>query len=59
VIFNAEVGYSTHYHADYVRPYWAKAMEKRDTIGRHIFYSLKPGLPGGVCPGCLLAKVAG
>jgi hypothetical protein len=58
-IYNPEVGGSTHYHADYVRPYWAKALEKRDVIGRHIFYSLKPGLPGGVCPGCLLAKAAG
>ena len=58
-IYNAEVGEATHYHADYVRPYWAKALEKRDVIGRHIFYSLKPGLPGGVCPGCLLAKAAG
>ncbi len=58
-IYNPEVGDSTHYHADYVRPYWAKALEKRDMIGRHIFYSLKPGLPGGVCPGCLLAKAAG
>ena len=58
-IYNAEVGDSTHYHADYVRPYWAKALEKRDVIGRHIFYQLKPGLPGGVCPGCLLAKAAG
>lgn len=58
-IYNPDVGDSTHYHADYVRPYWAKALEKRDVIGRHIFYSLKPGLPGGVCPGCLLAKAAG
>jgi hypothetical protein len=58
-IYNAEVGDSTHYHADYVRPYWAKALEKRDVIGRHIFYQLKPGLPGGVCPGCLLVKAAG
>jgi hypothetical protein len=58
-IYNAEVGDSTHYHADYVRPYWAKALEERDVIGRHIFYSLKPGLPGGVCPGCLLGKAAG
>ena len=52
-IFNSAVGQATHYHADYVRPYWAKALEKRDVIGRHIFYSLKPGLPGGICPGCL------
>ncbi len=58
-IYNPDVGDSTHYHADYVRPYWANALEKRDVIGRHIFYSLKPGLPGGVCPGCLLAKAAG
>ena len=58
-IYNAEVGDSTHYHADYVRPYWAKALDKRDVIGRHIFYQLKPGLPSGVCPGCLLAKAAG
>jgi hypothetical protein len=58
-IYNTEVGDSTHYHADYVRPYWAKALDKRDIIGRHIFYSLKPGLPGGICPGCLLTKAAG
>jgi hypothetical protein len=58
-IYNPDVGEATHYHADYVRPYWAKALDKRDVIGHHIFYSLKPGLPGGICPGCLLAKAAG
>ena len=26
------------YHADYVKPYWAKLMERTSTIGRHIFY---------------------
>lgn len=39
----AEVGSSTHYHADYVRPRWAKRLKKMDVIGRHIFYKLKPG----------------
>lgn len=38
-----EVGGSTHYHADYVRPYWAKSLKKMDVIGRHIFYKLRPG----------------
>jgi hypothetical protein len=33
-----EVGYSTYYHADYVRPTWASSMSRIDTIGRHIFY---------------------
>ncbi|SJZ73038.1 cell wall hydrolase [Consotaella salsifontis] len=33
-----DVGSATHYHATYVRPRWARAMEKVDKIGRHIFY---------------------
>lgn len=39
----ADVGASTHYHADYVRPYWAKKLKKMDVIGRHVFYQLRPG----------------
>ncbi len=42
-VYNAEVGGSTHYHADYVRPFWAKRLKKMDVIGRHIFYKLRPG----------------
>lgn len=38
-----EVGASTHYHAQYVRPYWAKKLKKMDTIGQHVFYQLRPG----------------
>jgi spore germination cell wall hydrolase CwlJ-like protein len=34
----AEVGDSTHYHANYVRPRWGKRMNKVDRIGAHIFY---------------------
>ncbi|TFF27882.1 cell wall hydrolase [Jiella endophytica] len=37
-VWIAEVGSATHYHANYVRPRWARAMEKVDKIGRHIFY---------------------
>lgn len=29
---------ATHYHADYVRPHWAKFFELTARIGRHIFY---------------------
>lgn len=32
------VGYATHYHADYVVPYWATSLAKNVLIGRHIFY---------------------
>lgn len=34
---------STHYHADYVNPRWAKAMAKRGKIGLHIFYKTYAG----------------
>ncbi|ODA67286.1 Spore cortex-lytic enzyme precursor [Methyloligella halotolerans] len=33
-----EVDYSTFYHANYVRPRWARSMNKIDKIGAHIFY---------------------
>lgn len=29
---------STHYHADYVLPWWATKLERTGQIGRHIFY---------------------
>jgi spore germination cell wall hydrolase CwlJ-like protein len=29
---------STHYHADYARPYWAPQLAMTGAIGRHIFY---------------------
>lgn len=39
----SDVGGATHYHANYVRPRWAKRLEKMDVIGHHIFYKLRPG----------------
>jgi spore germination cell wall hydrolase CwlJ-like protein len=29
---------ATHYHATYVKPYWATHMKHQITIGRHMFY---------------------
>ena len=29
---------ATHYHADYVRPSWARTKKKTTEIGDHIFY---------------------
>jgi hypothetical protein len=37
------VGASTHYHADYVAPWWSRKLKRTDRIGRHIFYKLRPG----------------
>lgn len=32
------VGSATHYHADYVAPYWAPMLTKISKLGAHIFY---------------------
>ena len=32
------VGMATHYHADYVSPYWAPKLHKITQMGAHIFY---------------------
>lgn len=32
------VGWATHYHADYVVPYWASSMAKNAVVGAHLFY---------------------
>ena len=41
----ARVGTATHYHADYVHPWWAPTLAKIDQIGAHIFYRWK-GISG-------------
>jgi spore germination cell wall hydrolase CwlJ-like protein len=40
----APAGHATHYHADYVLPFWADSLDKSVKVGRHIFYRLKGGL---------------
>ncbi|MGB7286349.1 MAG: cell wall hydrolase [Salaquimonas sp.] len=37
-IWFKEVGSSTHYHATYVNPKWARSMKRVGKIGLHIFY---------------------
>jgi spore germination cell wall hydrolase CwlJ-like protein len=32
------VGNATHYHADYVVPYWSSSLAKSAVVGAHIFY---------------------
>src|SRR6476661_3712219 len=39
----APFGWATHYHADYVVPYWAATMAKNTAVGAHLFYRW----PGG------------
>ena len=34
----APVGWATHYHADYVVPYWASSLAKNAIVGAHMFY---------------------
>ena len=45
---HAPVGYATHYHANYVSPYWAPKLTKISQLGAHIFYRWpgKWGMPG-------------
>jgi len=35
---NKAVGSATHYHAEYVAPYWAPTLVKMKQVGLHIFY---------------------
>jgi len=34
---------ATHYHADYVDPYWSKVYPRTAQVGTHIFYRQTPG----------------
>lgn len=43
-VFSAVVQ-ATHYHADYVQPWWSSHLVQRGRVGRHIFYSW-PGKRG-------------
>lgn len=39
----APVGMATHYHANYVLPYWAPNLDKIATVGAHVFYRWSGG----------------
>jgi spore germination cell wall hydrolase CwlJ-like protein len=33
-----DIARSTHFHADYVEPWWSARLERTGKVGRHIFY---------------------
>ncbi|SMF69809.1 cell wall hydrolase [Allosphingosinicella indica] len=39
----APVGYSTHYHTNWVVPYWSSSLVKLANVGTHIFYRWSGG----------------
>ncbi len=39
--FLGDIGYSTHYHANYVAPPWRRELNKVKKVGTHIFYRVK------------------
>jgi spore germination cell wall hydrolase CwlJ-like protein len=39
----APAGWATHYHANYVVPYWASSLVKSAVVGTHIFYRWRGG----------------
>ena len=47
------VGTATHYHADYVVPYWASSQAKTAVVGAHLFYRWSGGWgqPGAFAQG--------
>lgn len=44
-IWLPEIGYSSHYHATYVRPDWIPMMSRITQISRHIFYKYRNDKP--------------
>ena len=60
------VGLATHYHTDWVRPYWSASLDKLAQVGTHLFFRI-PGVwgspaayrgqPNGQEP--VIAKLAG
>ena len=52
----APVGLATHYHADYVVPYWASSLAKNAIVGAHIFYRWAGGWGR---PAAFVSKYAG
>lgn len=49
------VGYSTHYHTDWVMPYWSKTLDKVTAVDTHLFFRW-PGWWG--TPGAFARQIA-
>jgi len=52
----APVGLATHYHTDWVRPYWSPNLEKLAQVGTHLFFRW-PGFWGS--PRAMQGRVGG
>lgn len=50
------VGLSTHYHTDWVRPYWSPTLDKLAQVGTHLFFRW-PGFWG--TPGAFRRSLSG
>src|SRR3546814_2825767 len=50
------VGLATHYHTDWVRPYWSDSLEKIEIVDTHLFFRW-PGYWG--TPGAFRGAVSG
>jgi Cell Wall Hydrolase len=48
---------ATHYHADYVSPYWAPSLVRVAQISRHIFYRQPFGSDAAILPGYAAGQV--
>jgi spore germination cell wall hydrolase CwlJ-like protein len=51
------VGGATHYHADYVTPYWAASLVEVTKIGAHIFYRGQSGATAARAPGTVARSI--
>ena len=52
------VGGATHYHADYVTPYWAASLVEVTKIGAHIFYRGQSGALAARVPGAIVRSIS-
>jgi spore germination cell wall hydrolase CwlJ-like protein len=58
------VGYATHYHTDWVVPYWSASLDKITSVGTHLFFRWKgwwgtpPAFRGAQASEPVIAKLA-
>lgn len=44
---DARVGQATHYHTDWVHPYWSATLDKVAAVGTHLFFLANARAPAG------------
>jgi hypothetical protein len=43
---DGKVGHATHYHTDWVHPYWSRSLDKVAVVGTHLFFQHSARRPG-------------